>query len=234
MYQVMGGLVPTFQITLPEAYLQLLQEISIWEINLPLDCVLRIDFIARLAFRTLWPLAAASAFFVASSVLRRRFAVKLRREKHEEKARVRKKEEPAGGGVHAPRGNYSESREDNEIKEHGKSLQDLSDWQSRTVTFAKASLLVAVMLLPSPTSLYIGWTTWRLLRLQMTSLTVTVVSEYRKRLIRCFVLSMTWSLFLIVMCMAAMGSSRKRLEPLLPLTLIVLRSYSHNQTAVSP
>ena len=58
MYQVQSGTSPTFDLTLPESLIRLLRFATIWEVNIPLDCVVHLNFYARMIYKTLWPLAA--------------------------------------------------------------------------------------------------------------------------------------------------------------------------------
>ena len=53
MYQVQTGLSPTFDVTLPESLIRLLRFATIWEVNIPLDCVVHLDFYARMIYKTL-------------------------------------------------------------------------------------------------------------------------------------------------------------------------------------
>jgi len=70
MFQVMSGLMPTFDITLPELLSRFLATISIWKFDIPLDCVVQVNFHARLLYKTMWPMFAwgflALAYHVAS------------------------------------------------------------------------------------------------------------------------------------------------------------------------
>ena len=65
MFQVQQGLSPTFQLTLPEQFIRFMQHINVWDINLPLDCLYRVDFHGRLVFRTVSPLVLFVAFLFA-------------------------------------------------------------------------------------------------------------------------------------------------------------------------
>ena len=85
MFQVQSGIVPTFQITLPEQFLQMLRDFSFWDFNVPLDCVIRINFWQRLLYRTLWPLALSGIFFFTAYWLRRTLRQKFKKQEKEEK-----------------------------------------------------------------------------------------------------------------------------------------------------
>lgn len=56
MAQVQEGLIPTFDITLPETFVRLLRLINFWSINIPLSCIVNINYHHRLVYRTLGPL----------------------------------------------------------------------------------------------------------------------------------------------------------------------------------
>jgi hypothetical protein len=56
------------------------------EINLPLDCVIRLAFYQRMIYHTLWPLGLALSFFAASLLIRRRFERKQQKLLEEEDA----------------------------------------------------------------------------------------------------------------------------------------------------
>merc|ERR1712185_405245 len=44
MTQVQNGLVPTFQITLPEMFADLLEALSFYQFDVPLDCIFSVSF----------------------------------------------------------------------------------------------------------------------------------------------------------------------------------------------
>ena len=56
MMQVQEGLVPTFQITLPELFTGFLKSISVWQVDVPLDCFYPVSFHHKLVYKTLTPL----------------------------------------------------------------------------------------------------------------------------------------------------------------------------------
>jgi len=58
MMQVQEGLVPTFDITLPDMFMNFLATISIWQFNVPLDCFFPVNFHHTLIYRTSTPLVA--------------------------------------------------------------------------------------------------------------------------------------------------------------------------------
>ena len=71
MLQVQRAVIPAFDIEFPEQYSEVLSDVSIWELRLPLDCIIFNDYYSRLFYSTLIPLGIA-LFFGMVAVLSRR------------------------------------------------------------------------------------------------------------------------------------------------------------------
>ena len=71
MLQVQNGITFTFQVTLPQLFVKFLQDIALWDINLPLDCFVRVGYMFQLIYRTAWPLTAGAILFVMAWYFRK-------------------------------------------------------------------------------------------------------------------------------------------------------------------
>lgn len=64
MMQVQDGLVPTFQISLPDAFMNFLTTVSVWEFDVPLDCFYPTSFHHKLIYKTATPLVVIAILYL--------------------------------------------------------------------------------------------------------------------------------------------------------------------------